>query len=1353
MTPTQPLSEQQCRVLQEHLPSYHIRILTGSDDVDKWSDQSLWDAFLAGVHVVVGTPAVLADALTHTFVRMSQLSLLVFDEAHRTTKKHPMNNIMRNFYYPAKRKGEQVPHILGLSASPVMKNNASESGLQAIESNLDATTITPKRFRDDLEIHVHKPTLTHVIYGDALPVDYSPAFTALATEVQTYDLGQDPYVVSLQKQDDMRAQRRLTKVWIKRKTYCTEQLDGLLNRARHIREQLGSAMTEWYICTCARRFLESKDHNLSLMDDLETTEQEHMTTIMTRILSGSVDSNAAAPIDTERISDKAKALLDVLAESAVTDAQTIVFVEQRAMVVALAFLLRSILPASTSYDVGTFVGTSSFGFANRKTSLSDLVDHKTQDQDLQDFRSGAKNLIIATTVLEEGLDVPACNCVICFDLPKSLISFVQRRGRARKADSQYMLFISETDINTDPTKFQKLEEVMKEAYMKEDREPSSVAGSEVDDGTDDDTSNIRYQVASSGALLTIDDAKSHLNHFCAVSTRHASRYIDPRPEYQTDEEFTGQAKCWRASVTLPSFVHKSIRTAQSSLPWSSESTAIKEAAFNAYVALHQAGLVNDHLLPVVKDYGRAPGQVHINQPSLVQVSARESMWDVCRSVSHNLTWHASEVILFLGEHAIVTQELLLPFALTYHQTIWLHWNDSITYKIVLTPLHGSDLKNQEQWEDTFSWTSTVFHSIFALQSSNDRDDLGFYLSPPSDPLRHSRANEYVGFEDASKRLAAIDDYSKAGLVRVNGQENRAYILQDVSEPPTNDQGTSGSGKELTVTPFPKRRDFLHKPAMNDSINAAYTSTQSFPMAQCTISRVPAPYSLLAAFIPSILHQLDLTFMAQTLNSLVLHFKNPSLVVRALCAPSANEQIGDYNRLEYLGDSILKVCTELQLVAQYPTWPEAYLSAEKDRIVRNDNLAKTALDIGLDRFISTQSFTGRKWQPQSLAGPSSKTEDVKRQMSSKVLADVVEALIGAAFLDGGLSKAYECIQTLLPRETWWDADSQFDKILEETLEGPGPTPINLPLLEHLVGHTFTSLPLLLEAITHASYPHTNQTSYERLEFLGDAVLDLIVTPKLYAHPRELRHWDLHRVHEALVNGSFLGFCCMNTSTAGEAKYDIVDVGAEKAPRPTEAKRYHLHDFIRSSSQLTAAKRTSLRRFAELHTRIASSLRESEIYPWPDLTALQPEKFFSDIVEAILGALYLDTRGDLEICEAFLEKLGVLPILRGILEREVEAAFPKERVGILADRCEVFYEVGQPGEDGEGWACVVRVGEKEVVRVDGCGGREEAEVRAADRAAEVLVRELERDGVGWRKKRKLGIRGKGEMEAVGLMGEDA
>lgn len=1349
MTPSRPLSEQQCRVLQEHLPAYHIRLLTGADDVDKWTDQRLWDAFLTGVHVVVGTPAVLADALTHAFVRMSKLSLLVFDEAHRTTKHHPMNKIMRDFYYPAKTQGAEVPSILGLSASPVMNSNASESGLEVIEYNLDAATITPKRFRDDLENHVHQPTLTKIVHGIGGASGPSPAFNALIAEVRTYDLDQDPYVVHLRAQTDIKSMSQLAKVWLKRKTTCTEQMHGLLNRACHVEEQLGSAMAEWYVCACARRFLDGQENIFSIMDDVETEEKQYLASLMTLLLSKAADTDVTDFTDTRLISNKVPALQEVLLKNAVSESRIIIFVEQRAMVTALAHLLRSMQPIAKGYNIGTFVGTSTF--SKRKTAIGDLIDHRVQDRDLEDFRNGSKNLMIATTVLEEGLDIPACNCVICFDLPKNLISFVQRRGRARKADSQYILFVAETDFKKDPVRFQRLEDMMKEAYKREDREPSTVAGSEVEVVASDDTSHIRYSVASTGALLTIDNAKSHLHHFCAVSTRHTSRYIDPRPEFETEEVYIGPTKHWTASVTLPSFVHQSIRNAESSKPWRSEQTAIKEAAFNAYVALHHASLVNDNLLPVVKDYGRGPGQVHIDQPSLVQVSERESAWGVCKSAVHrDVTWHTSEITLLLGEQHIASQILWLPFQLPDVQVIQLHWNSETTYTARITPLQGAGSPSEGERSVGSAWTSLILSSVFPSRLSPDKNDVAFLLGPPSTSGSADQLSAYTGCESAYQRLAAIGDRADCGLVHVSGQANRAYILHEVYDPALDDRSIGIADprleKQLRVTPFPKRRDFLHSPATNDTVNAAYTSRQSFPISECTIDRLPAKYCLLAAFLPTLLHSLDVTFTAQRLNISTIRLSNPSLVLQALSTPASNEQIGDYNRLEYLGDSILKVCTELQLVAQHPTWPEAYLSAEKDRIVRNNNLSKAALNFGLDRFILTKPFTGSKWQPPSLREASTNVEEQKREMSSKVLADIVEALIGAALVDGGLSKAYECIQVLLAGETWWPLGTQFDNISEETIECP--TLKSLHLLEQLIGHQFSSPSLLLEAITHASHPRNNQTSYERLEFLGDAVLDLIVTPKLYAHPRDLRHWDLHRVHEALVNGYFLSFCCMNTSIAGDAKYDIVSVGSTKTPQPTDAKKYHLHDFMRASAQVTTAKKNSLNRFTALRDPIAKALKTSEFYPWPDLAALQPEKFLSDIVEAILGALYLDTRGDLAACETFLEQLGVLPTLRRILDDGVETAFPKERVGILADRSDVSYVTEQSKEDGNAWTCAVLVAKGEIARVRGCGSREEAEVRAADVAARELMGVVGRDGVeGGRKKRKLGFRN----EVVGEDGE--
>ena len=51
------------------------------------------------------------------------------------------------------------------------------------------------------------------------------------------------------------------------------------------------------------------------------------------------------------------------------------------------------------------------------------------------------HLIIATKILEEGLDVPSCNLIVRFDPSATVRSFIQSRGRARKQNSDYVLLV------------------------------------------------------------------------------------------------------------------------------------------------------------------------------------------------------------------------------------------------------------------------------------------------------------------------------------------------------------------------------------------------------------------------------------------------------------------------------------------------------------------------------------------------------------------------------------------------------------------------------------------------------------------------------------------------------------------------------------------------------------------------------------------------------------------------------------------------------------------------------------------------------------------------------------------------
>src|ERR1700742_5015756 len=87
---------------------------------------------------------------------------------------------------------------------------------------------------------------------------------------------------------------------------------------------------------------------------------------------------------------------------------------------------------------------------------------------------------------------------------------------------------------------------------------------------------------------------------------------------------------------------------------------------------------------------------------------------------------------------------------------------------------------------------------------------------------------------------------------------------------------------------------------------------------------------------------------------------------------------------------------------------------------------------------------------------------------------------------------------------------------------------LDTLEHILRHTFDDRALLEQAVTHSSLAfeqaaHNGKTSpdNEKLEFLGDAVLGLVVAQSLYESFPDLEEGDLTRLRAALVSRRHLG----------------------------------------------------------------------------------------------------------------------------------------------------------------------------------------------------------------------------------------
>lgn len=80
LAPTVALCVQQLEVLRGQIRSVQMKLLSGADNYDTWSEPRVWDAFLKNVRVVVSTHQVLFDAVSHAFVPLSRISLLIFDE-------------------------------------------------------------------------------------------------------------------------------------------------------------------------------------------------------------------------------------------------------------------------------------------------------------------------------------------------------------------------------------------------------------------------------------------------------------------------------------------------------------------------------------------------------------------------------------------------------------------------------------------------------------------------------------------------------------------------------------------------------------------------------------------------------------------------------------------------------------------------------------------------------------------------------------------------------------------------------------------------------------------------------------------------------------------------------------------------------------------------------------------------------------------------------------------------------------------------------------------------------------------------------------------------------------------------
>jgi hypothetical protein len=829
---------------------------------------------------------------------------------------------MKELYWPDKNKGLPVPRILGLTASPIMRANIRnlEQELAVLEATLDAVCKAPSKHRGELLAQVNRPEIKNIPYKEADP-DAVKGITSLSNLRRAFrqlDITQDPHVLHLSTAKSTQSHHQLRETVGTHTTFTQKQIKSFCNTAQIVGVELGPWATDYYIHRVITEFLAVQTN--ASPHDMSEQHRIYMAECFRKV-------DAPAPLNVpDNLSIKVQALIDIL--SSHQEATTgIIFARERATVAVLAHIL-SVHPSTKGhFRVGAMTGTSAHASRN-KDFLS--LARKDDQQSLHSFRVGKINLLVATSVVEEGIDVPVCNLVICFDEPVSPKTFVQRRGRARHSVCYLYLLCPESSTRSAET-YLAFEDELRKLYEDELREQATYDVLETKESSDYPA----MHVAETGALLTIQDAKRHLQHFCSTLT--TAKFANANPIYVLKTVDgkpldPSQPQLVKAVVHLPASMVPALRRFESSRSWYSQDLATKDAAFQAYQKLHDVGLVNKNLLPI---------QDSDLLPPIEQRTAMEKVWEKINPWIHvaqewqnaNGQLHQRRLRISNQDGSMVANiDVTLPVPVPYMQPLTLYWDSkeawTVTSEEAMRSFGRQDVMDGAIADHTRGLLALAFGHRHDWTDATKQhpvrltvEGLGMDLAMDTEPFS----------------MEAIKGRLSGHLLREPVERNAPYLYRDwlPCKPPAQEVGRMWKkgrhGEEsvqyddapsdipyVAVKAWPKKAGFFKRSLVGaESKHSTKRYPRLTPESMVAIDRHPPVLTHVGMLVPAITYALETYMLAHDLGEGLLEtlqISDASAILTAISSSSAQLPT-DYERIEFLGDSILKFCTTVNLTSQ------------------------------------------------------------------------------------------------------------------------------------------------------------------------------------------------------------------------------------------------------------------------------------------------------------------------------------------------------------------------------------------------------------------------------------------------------
>ncbi|KAG7269208.1 hypothetical protein CRUP_013210 [Coryphaenoides rupestris] len=256
------------------------------------------------------------------------------------------------------------------------------------------------------------------------------------------------------------------------------------------------------------------------------------------------------------------------------------------------------------------VSSGGYSFLRRKLSSSG------SGVVLRKFRAHETNLLIATSIVEEGVDIPKCNLVVRFDLPSEYRSYVQSKGRARAPVSNYIMLADSERTKTfqeDLKTYKAIEKILRNKCSKS----AELMEFEVEQVLDDDDILPPYVLRSEdgGPRVTINTAIGHINRYCARLPSDPFTHLAPKCKNY-------EVKDGRHQSTLFLPINSPLRAPVKGPIMSCARLAEKAVALLCCEKLHKIGELDDHLMPVGKETVKYEEELDLHDEEETSVPGR-----------------------------------------------------------------------------------------------------------------------------------------------------------------------------------------------------------------------------------------------------------------------------------------------------------------------------------------------------------------------------------------------------------------------------------------------------------------------------------------------------------------------------------------------------------------------------------------------------------------------------------------------------------------------------------------------------------------------------------------------------------